>query len=212
MNSREVLGRLQGLGVPAVTTADAAAVLGLTIEAASHSLRRLTQAGLLTAVRKGLWALSSRPDPFHLAEYVTAPFPCYLSLQTALYQRGMITQIPTMIYVVTLGRSGRITTRIGTYSAHHVLPECFGGFETLAGSGIKLALPEKALVDFLYLSSTRSRLFTAMPELELSADFRRAAAREWIRRIPFDRRRTMVTQRLEELLAHTAIDRGSTQE
>ena len=103
----------------------------------------------MTPVRKGVWALAERPDRLALIEYVTAPYPGYLSLQSALYQHGMIEQIPSMIYVVSLARSARIETRIGTYSVHHVQPAFFDGYESPPDSGVKLALPEKALVDFL---------------------------------------------------------------
>jgi predicted transcriptional regulator of viral defense system len=201
MNAREALGRLRTLRVPAATTADAAAVFGLSIEAASHTLRRLASSGLVTPVRRALWALTDRPDPLALAEYVTAPYPSYVSLQTALYRRGMISQIPSMIYLVSLARSARIETRLGTYSVHHVRPELFGGFEHDAESGTNLAFPEKALVDFLYLSPTRGRLFAALPELELPRGFRRSAARTWVERIPSRRSRTIVERKLDELLA-----------
>jgi Mn-dependent DtxR family transcriptional regulator len=63
MNASEALGRLKRLRVPAATTADAAAVLGVSGEAASHTLRRLARSGLVTPIRKGLWALADRPDP-----------------------------------------------------------------------------------------------------------------------------------------------------
>ena len=204
MNAAEALRRLKRLRVPAATTADASAVLGISGQAASHTMRRLARSGLVTAVRKGLWALAEEPDPLALAEYVTAPYPSYLSLQTALYRHGMIEQIPSMIFVVSLARSARIETRLGTYSVHHVQPAFFDGFAALPDSGIKLALPEKALVDFLYLSTTRGRLFTALPELELPRGFRRSAAREWTRRIPSQRLRTIVARRLDELLARAA--------
>lgn len=200
MNASEALGRLKALRVPAATTADAAAVLGLTIEAASQVLRRLAVARLVTPVRKGVWALAERPDPMALIEYVTAPYPGYLSLQSALYQHGMIEQIPSMIYVVSLARGARIETGVGTYSVHHVQPGFFDGYESLPGSGVKLALPEKALVDFLYLSPTRGRLFAALPELELPRSFRRRAAQEWVKRIPSPRLRTIVRRRLEQVL------------
>ena len=200
MNAREALGRLRNLRVPAATTADAAAVLGLSIEAASHTLRRLASSDLVTPVRRGLWALSDRPDPLALAEYVTAPYPSYVSLQTALYRRGMITQIPSMIYLVSLARSGRVETKVGTYSVHHVRPELFGGFEHDPASGTKLALPEKALFDFLYLAPTRGRLFAALPELELPRGFRRSEARAWADRIPSPRSRTIVRRGLDEVL------------
>ena len=106
-----------------------------------------------------VWAFSDQPDPLALAEYVTAPYPSYVSLQNALYRRGMISQIPSSIYLVSLAWSDLVETAIGTYSVHHVRPELFGGFEHDARSGTKLALPEKALFDFLYLSPTRGRLF-----------------------------------------------------
>ncbi len=204
MNARDALGRLRRLGVPVVSTADAAAVLEVSIEAASHTLRRLALSGLVTPVRKAIWGLTDRPDPLALLEYLTAPYPSYVSLQTALYLRGMIAQIPSMIYVVSLARSGRIATRLGTYSVHHVSPEFFGGFDYQAESGIKLALPEKALVDFLYLSPTRSRLFAALPELELPRGFRRSVARDWLQRIPTQRLRTIVEQKLNEALARAS--------
>jgi predicted transcriptional regulator of viral defense system len=205
MNASDALGRLRGLGVPAVTTADAAAVLGMSIEATSHALRRLSFSGLVTPVRKGLWALGANPDPLRLCEYVTMPYPSYVSLQTALYWHGMVMQIPSMIYLVSLGRTARVETRLGTYSVHHVQPELFGGFELPKGSAVKLARPEKALVDVLYLSPTRSRLFAALPELEVPSHFRWGVARRWARQIPSQRSRTMVERRLAEL--HGPTDR-----
>jgi len=201
MNARDALGRLLRLRVPAVTTADTAAVLGITIEAASHALRRLGASGLLTPVRKGLWALGDRPDPLSLAEYVTAPYPSYVSLQSALYLHGMVDQIPAMTYLVSLGRSARVRTGLGTYSVHHVRPEFFGGARRDPGSGVKLASPEKALVDFLYLSPTRSRLFAALPELELPRSFSVRSARRWTALIPPGRLRTIVARELDLTLA-----------
>ena len=200
MNASEALGRLRGLRVPAATTSDAAAVLGLSTEAASHTLRRLASSGLLTPVRRGLWALSDQVDPLALAEYVTAPYPSYVSLQTALYRRGMISQIPSSIYLVSLARSDLIGTRVGNYSVHHIRPELFGGFEHDARSGTKLALPEKALFDFLYLSPTRGRLFAALPELELPRGFRQSMVREWMDRISSPRSRTIVARKLEDVM------------
>lgn len=203
MNAAEALRRLRALRVPAATTSDAAAVLGISGEAASHTMRRLARSRLVTPVRKGVWALAEQPDPLALAEYVTAPYPSYLSLQTALYRHGMIDQIPSMIFVVSLARTGRIETPLGTYSVHHVQPSLFDGFEPVAESGIKLATAEKALVDFLYLSPARGRLFASLPELELPRGFRRSEARRWVRRIPSARLRTIVERKLDEVLARS---------
>jgi hypothetical protein len=204
MNAAEALGRLRKLGVPVVTTADAAAVLTLSTAAASQTLRRLARAGLVVPVRKGLWVLDREFDPLLLPEYLTAPYPSYVSLQTALYHHGMISQIPSVTYAVTLARDRRIDTPFGSYSFHHLPPELFGGWAVPPRFGLKLATPEKALADFLYLTPTRTRLFAALPELELPAGFRSAETRAWLRRIRSQRLRTIAENRLVEILTESA--------
>lgn len=200
MRAAVALGRLRDLRVPVVTTSDAAAALGMSALAASQALRRLGTAGLVTPVRKGLWALGEAPDPLALADYVTLPYPSYVSLQSALYLHGMIDQIPAVTYVVSLARSARIRTGIGSFSVHHVAPGFFGGAVQDPRTGVRLATPEKALVDFLYLSSNRSRLFARLPELEVPASFEPAEARRWAARIPSPRMRTIVGRELDRLL------------
>jgi predicted transcriptional regulator of viral defense system len=200
MSSTAHLAALLRLGVPAVTTADVAAVLGLSVSAASQAMRRLAAAGLVQGVRKGLWSLRLPPDPMQLLEYVTAPYPAYVSLQSALFLHGMVDQIPAMTFAVTLGRGGRVATSVGTYSLHHVEAGFFDGFEVLS-SGVKVATPEKALVDMFYLSATRTRSFATLPEIELPRRFRVQRARGWVERILTPRLREVASRRLEALLA-----------
>ena len=93
------------------------------------------------------------------------------------------------------------------YHQRYIATRCggsllFGGFEHDPASGTKLALPEKALFDFLYLSPTRGRLFAALPELELPRGFRRSVARAWADRVPSRRSRTIVQSKLDEVLRH----------
>ena len=199
MNAAEALGLLRGLDTPAFTTADAGARLGLAGEAASQTLRRLQIAGLAHFVRQGLWTLQDHAEPLALAEYLTAPHPAYVSLQTALHLHGMIEQIPSVVYLVSLARGHRIPTTLGTFSVHRVAPRFFGGFEVAARSGAKIATPEKALLDVFYLSGVRSRLFASLPELEVPSSFRWGYAREWVARIPEGRLRTVVSRRLDAL-------------
>ena len=201
MNAAKALGCLRGLGTPAFTTSDAAARLGLSVEAASKTLRRLAAAGLARLVRRGLWTIHERIEPLALAEYLTAPHPSYVSLQTALRLHGMIEQIPSVVYVVSLARSHRIPPANGQFTLHRVAPSVLGGLELSASSGVKVATPEKALLDLCYLSGGRSRLFASLPELTLPPGFRRGAARAWIARIPSARLRTLVTRRFELLTA-----------
>ena len=201
MNGAKALGLLRRLGTPAFSTSDAAACLGLTVEAASKTLRRLQAERLARFVRRGLWTLDEQVEPLALAEYLTAPRPSYVSLQSALYLHGMIEQIPSVVYVVSLARSHRVPTALGTFSVHRVAPAFFGGFQVSPRSGAKIATPEKALLDVCYLSAGRSRLFASLPELELPSAFRSGTAGAWIAKIRSARLRTVVTRRFTELTA-----------
>jgi predicted transcriptional regulator of viral defense system len=199
MRARDAYAILRKLGVPLVRTADAAAALGQSSVAANKTLSGLAESGLVTSVRHGSWWLEGPVDVHRLPELLTAPFPSYVSLQTALHLRGVIEQIPEVVYAVSLARTQRIETTAGTLSIHHVEPEVFGGYEETA-QGVKLATAEKALFDFAYLSAGRSRLFTSLPERELPRGFRTAELKRWVARIPSARSRTITTRKLEELL------------
>lgn len=199
MNAAKALRLLRSLDVPVFTTADAAVVLGQSVDAASKTLRRLRGAGLAWFLRKGLWTVHDDLPPFVLPEHLTSPQPSYVSLQTALHLHGMIEQIPSVVYAVTLARTQRIQTSLGTFSLHRVAPSFFGGFDVSARSGAKVATPEKALLDVFYLSAGRSRLFASLPEVELPERFQRERAQAWIARIPSARMRTIVGRRFDAL-------------
>ena len=200
MNAASALAHLRGLGKRVVTTNDVTLALGVERSAATHTLKRLAAEGLLKKIRHGLWAVDTALDPLLLPEYLTAPLPSYVSLQSALYVRGMVGQVPEVIYVASLAQTRRVKTTLGAFSIHRLAPTFFGGYETLPESGVRLATPEKALVDTLYLGPTRRRMFAHLPEIEIPKGFDRGKAQEWIARIPVGPRRTSVERRLDRLL------------
>jgi predicted transcriptional regulator of viral defense system len=206
MNASDALARLVRLGVPVLQTADAAVALGQSQGAANKTLSRLADAGLVARVRHGAWWIGGDIDFYRLPEYLTAPYPSYVSLQTALHLRGLIEQIPEVLYAVSLARTQRTMTSAGTISFHHIAPELFGGFEEMSSPsrGVKLATAEKALFDLAYLSGGRSRSFEAVPELEIPTKFRWSELGRWVRRIPSARRRVQTTSRLERFLTRGA--------
>lgn len=199
MNLIETHARLIRMGASVFRTADAAAYLGVAVSTASRLLARLAAAGHLLRLRHGLWALPGRLDPLALPGHLTAPFPSYVSLQSALYYHGIISQIPNVIYAVSVGRTRVFRTPLGTVSIHHLQPEFFFGFEVMETPGVAMATPEKALLDYLYLGPARSHLFRALPELELPSKFDVQSARQMIQRIPSIRRRTLVARSFDEL-------------
>lgn len=200
MNALNALAKLRRLGTPVVKTSDAAATLRQTAAAASQTLKRLAGAGLITPIRHGTWWVDGPIDPIRLVTFLTAPHESYISLQTALHLHGLIEQIPGVMYAATLARTQRIVTTAGTFSFHHLAPEVFGGFEERTRDA-RIATAEKALFDVAYLSAGRSRLFAAVPELELPKGFRRRELGRWLDRIPSARARTLTSRRLHAFLA-----------
>src|SRR5207244_4011398 len=144
-NAIEAIARLQKINVPAITTGDAAMLFGVSVGAATRLLSRLARSGLAKPIRRGLWTIGDKVEPLSLAPFLTAPFPSYISFQTALYLHGMISQMPAVTYVASLDRAKQIETEVGIFSIHRLAPEFFGGFDSRE-SGVELATPEKALL------------------------------------------------------------------
>ena len=200
MTLLHALSRILAMNVPVFSTSDAAIQLDVPNGNASVMLARLAASSQVIRLRRGVWAIKDHVDPLALPEYLTAPFPAYVSLQSALYLHGMISQIPAVTYAISLARTRRYSTPLGTVSIHHVQPSFFFGFEAAGRAGGRLATPEKAMVDFLYLAPARSKLFRALPELEWPRGFRVRIARSIVKRVKPLRRQRFVARKLEELL------------
>jgi len=197
MTGLALYARIAGFKRPVVTTTEVSAICQLLMPAASRALKRMEVARLVTRIARNLWMVG-RQDPMKVASYMVEPHVGYVSLHTALRLHGMISQIPTDIYVVSTSRARRISTPIGTFSIHRMAPRMVDGYAFLP---FPLATPEKALVDYLYLSPARSGLFSALPDLEIPPTFDIARAEGWVDRIPSPRRRALVRARLRKALA-----------
>lgn len=199
MNQIEAMRRLTALGTPAFSTRDVAALLQVTPANANMILRRLQRHGFVTHLARGRWGMATGIAPFVLPELLSAPDPAYVSLQSALFHHGMIEQVPSVIYAITLGRTRRMASPLGTVSFHRVPPELFAGFELNPGDGAKIATAEKALFDILYLAPARSRLFARLPELEVPRSLRWSDVRKYMRLVKSASRRTFLAQRINAL-------------
>ncbi len=191
--------RLKEMAVPVFRTADVMACLNIGKGHASKLLSRLEEAHHIVRIKRGLWVFPENLDPLTLPEYLTAPFPSYISLQTALYYHGMISQIPVVTYSVSPARTRVYKTPLGTFSIHHIEPSLFFGFEPAGRTGIRIAIPEKALFDFLYMGQAKSRLFRYLPELELPQKFSVRRFQHMINRISSPGRRTSTAKRFHEI-------------
>jgi len=198
MSAIDLALQLRAYPAPVISTAEVAALMRGRVDSANKMLGRLTTKGVVKPITRGLWALTDKLDPKVLSRYITAPSPSYVSLLSALRFHGMISQIPRSTYVVSLGRPQEVETSRGDFSIHNVAPEVFGGFEPTK-EGAFVATPEKALFDVFYLSGTKPRTFSSLPEVELPDDFDFAKLRNWTRKVPSQRLRTIVERRTAEL-------------
>ncbi|WP_018289523.1 type IV toxin-antitoxin system AbiEi family antitoxin domain-containing protein [Verrucomicrobium sp. 3C] len=184
MNAIRVYAKLSSLRWPLFSTRDAAAICGMTIKAASKALSRFAAEGLLTRMVRGFWVvIPDRLSDLSLAEPLIG-MPSYVSLLSALSFHGMITQVPQDVYSMTVGRSRKIDTPEGVYAFHHCEPDWFFGFDLpTENPWLKIATPEKALLDVFYLRRFTRRLeFSALPEVDLPKGFSWNRLRSWAKR------------------------------
>ncbi len=120
-------------------------------------ISRWVKEGKLIYLRKQLYAVSPdysgvTPDSFIVANSIVTP--SYVSCQTALAWHGVIPEAAVSVTSVTSGRSTTVTNSLGSYFYRHAKPELLWGFENVdvPGSGsFRIAFPEKALLDLVYL-------------------------------------------------------------
>jgi predicted transcriptional regulator of viral defense system len=94
-----------------------------------------------------------QPHPFLIANMMRRA--SYVSLQSALAYFEIIPEYVPITTSVTTVRSEEITTKVGRFQFRHIKKELFWGYQEIeVSSGIKvfIALPEKSLLDLIYLT------------------------------------------------------------
>lgn len=120
-----------------------------------NNLKNWSNKGYITMLRRGLYIVSEAKEKLDAMALATKIyFPSYVSLETALGYYGIIPEAVFTVTSVTTRKTKEFKTPVGNFSYQKIKKEAFGGFETKKQAGISfnLALPEKALIDFLYLN------------------------------------------------------------
>ncbi len=148
-----------------------------------NNLTRWTKKGLLIRLRQEWYAFPEalqRPD---FARFIAGRIyrPSYVSLHTALSIYGMIPEAVTSITSVSTLKTARFENAFGQYAYQNVKPELFFGYKPVMMPAAMatvnapqqawmLALPEKALLDLLYLYPFYDNE-TELEQLRLDEDF-----------------------------------------
>jgi predicted transcriptional regulator of viral defense system len=199
MNQIEALQRLRTLATPVVESRDAAALLQVSTSNATTILRRLAKNGMIAHLSRGRWLVNEKIDRLALPELISAPYPAYISMQSALFHHGLIEQIPSVIFAVTPARPHRLQTPMGTISFHRMPAQLFMGFELSPRSDAKIATPEKALFDLFYLAPGRSRVFSNEPELTIPRRFQWQRLKEYTKLVKSPARSAYIAERIRSL-------------
>lgn len=188
---------------PLFSTAEIAERAGIALSNASRDLAKLETEGMVTRVRRGLWAVPGHPD---FSPYAVVPHLFversggYVSLLSALNLHGTIDQIPRVVHVVTTAQRPVLKTPVATYEFYRIQADLFGGFKPYRRTGnFDIATPEKALFDTLYFSARKGRRFAFLPEVELPPGFSVSDIERWIALIDHRPLRVAVRERWERL-------------
>jgi hypothetical protein len=188
---------------PVFSTTDVTGRTGMRLANASRDLRSLHAHGVVTRIRRGLWAVTNHPDfsPYAIVPHLFAQGESgYVSLLSALSLHGMIEQIPHVVHVVTTSQRPALHTPVGTYAFYRIEGTLFGGFGPYRRTGnFDIATPEKAVFDTLYFSARKGRRFSFLPEVELPAAFSHHEIERWIEQIGHAPLQTAVRRRWAEL-------------
>jgi predicted transcriptional regulator of viral defense system len=138
---------------------DLSAVMLLTGEKKSNvlnTLARWKKEGRLIALRRGMYTLPGavvRPTPALVANEIYRP--SYLSLEWALSYYGLIPEAVFSCTSVTPRGGRKFSNPLGEFYYRHIKPTVYWGFvqRTMGGFTIRIAEPEKALLDYWHLNS-----------------------------------------------------------
>lgn len=121
-----------------------------------NNLVRWVKQGLLTRLKNGLYTFPECLNEAGFAYYAAGCMykPSYVSLHAALSFHGLIPEAVTSITSISTRKTIRFNNALGTFTYQSMQSGNFKGFDLLttpAGRLFRMARPEKALVDMLYL-------------------------------------------------------------
>jgi predicted transcriptional regulator of viral defense system len=157
LNQTKIIGKLRQKEIALFTASDFKKIFRIKKENTAYKiLERLTKKGIIKRLTKRKYLFTFlESDDFQIANFLYSP--SYISLESALSFYGIITQFPYQITSVTPKKTKIIKTLNKEFSYSHIKPELFFGYEKK--DKFLIALPEKALFDYLYLCSKGLRSF-----------------------------------------------------
>lgn len=122
-------------------------------------LARMVKRGDLIRLKRGIFLFSGmEADEFTVADCLYKP--SYISLESALNSLGIIPEVFGQVTSISTITSRVFTNSLGTFSYSKISKKLYFGFERIKDEVSQMyynmALPEKALLDYLYIRRVRN--------------------------------------------------------
>ncbi len=165
-----LISQLRAGGLRLFTTADAAVALGIPLAHASVILGRAEKEGAVIRLARGRWARvdSTSPHRYAVARFLAHPNSMYITGPSAMNHHGILLQVPRQLHAAWSAKSRLFKTPLGDFYFHSLPDPGEGEFEihNTPEGPVRLATPEKALVDTARLSASPRGKASLFPELD----------------------------------------------
>lgn len=136
-----------------------------------YQLTMWSNKGYIIKLKNGVYAVADRKNKIkkeHVAYRLYEP--SYISLEWALSYYGLIPEMVFNVTSVTTKTTRNYDNKIGLFIYRHIKPAMFVGYKKMdvENQPYLMALPEKALVDYLYLNSSKINNQDEFDELRLN--------------------------------------------
>jgi len=139
-------------------TSDVVTMTRTSQTAVVHMLQRLALQNIVVRIKRGVWVnlLAADFHPYEIVPFLRTPWPCYVSLHSALSDYGLVAEVPQVSYAVSAALPKKYSTPFGDFRIHHLPAHLVWGFEIkrVGQATYPIAIPEKAFLDLIYLALT----------------------------------------------------------
>lgn len=145
------------------------ALIGMKIY--PYQLSAWSQKKYIQKLKNGLYVISERAKNLKMETIAFNLYqPSYISLEWALFKYGLIPEIVFNPTSVTVKTTRTFKNSFGLFSYRHLKKELFFGYRKISENGqiYLIAEPEKALLDYLYLNSSKIKSPDDIKELRFN--------------------------------------------
>jgi predicted transcriptional regulator of viral defense system len=150
ISSTEIIRLLHAKETPLFSLNELGGILGVENRQTLYKkVQRLEKSKIFKKLIKGKYLFLLKPiEDFTIANFLYQP--SYVSLESALSFYSIITGFPYQITSITVKKPKEFNLEEKEYSFSQISPDLFWGWEKK--ENFLIALPEKALLDYLYFS------------------------------------------------------------